>query len=824
MADITKDYEKVCFAAPTKLDLWQLEGYFACRDARAGDKRALRTAQNRLEKIKTLQAKTRAPIQPRRLFLEADIARAQGDVAQAADLYGLAAAAAVKHEYHQIAAFALEGRADLLNAAGRADEAAVFYKEAARAYRRWGHMRKAHALEKPEARASGSGLLPTVTAGGTKHSRTNQSTHNDALNLGTVLKVSQQISTQLHATGVVHAVLSGVAENAGAARAVLVLGAADGGERVYAELEHGTYRELDVALEAYLQLPKSLLRVVRRNGKAVVLADAAADPTFGADPFVREVKCRSLACIPLTRRGDWAGCVVLENRLVAGAFTSNLLEIAQPLLTQAAISLDNAALYADMEARVHERTAALDNRNRQMRVVLDNVAQGLIATDRDGRIGAERSAVVERWFDRGVPDTLAELFEQYSPENKPWLDATWDQLHEGFMPIELTCDQLPKLMRVAERELDVAWQPITDATGAFARMLVVMSDVTELRRQQRGEQEQRESLALLERLTRDREGVVEFIKETSAMVTELRLARASREVDKRLVHTLKGNLGLFGLSSISTLCHDIETALAEGQRDLSSDERATLAAAWEKMVERFQRYLSLEDELLQVYRQDYESALRVLRRDTHPLLHDLELWTLEPLKVRLQRIGEQAKAIAERLGKGPLQIRIEHAGIRLDAAQWARFWSSFVHAVRNAIDHGIETPEERAAQGKGRATLRLSAHLAGDELVLECADDGRGVNWEKIREKARSAGLPAETTEDLTQALFSDGISTRDQVSDMSGRGVGMAALAEACTAMSGKITVLSERGAGTTFRFTFPSMQAHVLRELWVSIPPAAE
>src|SRR4029077_15206701 len=109
-------------------------------------------------------------------------------------------------------------------------------------------------------------------------------------------------------------------------------------------------------------------------------------------------------------------------------------------------------------------------------------------------------------------------------------------------------------------------------------------------------------------------------------------------------------------------------------------------------------------------------------------------WEFEPAERRLMRVGEQARAVASRLGKGAINVEIEHNDVRLAPESWAQFWSSFTHAVRNAIDHGIESSEERLARGKPpQGRLRLSTQMRGSELTVEISDDGRGVDWERVR-------------------------------------------------------------------------------------------
>src|SRR5205823_852333 len=147
----------------------------------------------------------------------------------------------------------------------------------------------------------------------------------------------------------------------------------NGVETVYGEFSSGSYRDIAVPVEAYAALPRSVVRVVRRAGRPQVVSDASNDPGHAADPYVIESRCRSIAGIPIRRKGEVMGFVVLENRMVAGAFTPQLVSLTQALVAQAAISLDNATLYDDLstlnrelEARVEDRTRALRAAQQQL--------------------------------------------------------------------------------------------------------------------------------------------------------------------------------------------------------------------------------------------------------------------------------------------------------------------------------------------------------------------------------------------------------------------------------------------------------------------------
>jgi len=151
-------------------------------------------------------------------------------------------------------------------------------------------------------------------------------------------------------------------------------------------------------------------------------------------------------------------------------------------------------------------------------------------------------------------------------------------------------------------------------------------------------------------------------------------------------------------------------------------------------------------------------------------------------------------------------VVIESNGLRLDPYHWSGLWSELVHVIRNAVDHGLERAEDRsAAQKPARPRLRLATKTAGDHLVIEIEDDGRGVDWDAVRRAARAKGLPADTNEDLTNALLSASVTTREVVTTTSGRGVGLAAVRQRVDALGGYIKLATAPGQGTLFQLAFP-------------------
>jgi signal transduction histidine kinase len=185
--------------------------------------------------------------------------------------------------------------------------------------------------------------------------------------------------------------------------------------------------------------------------------------------------------------------------------------------------------------------------------------------------------------------------------------------------------------------------------------------------------------------------------------------------------------------------------------------------------------------------------------------HAVERLLLEPLTRPLARLGEHACALSRRLGKGEPVLAYAAGGLLADSQRGHALFTALVHVVRNAVDHGLETPEERASLGKGPPVLSFSARVTGGELFVEIEDDGRGVDWERVRALAEARGLPAASSADLVDALFAPALSTRDRVTATSGRGIGLDAVRTEVERLSGRVEVASMRGRGTLFRVRLP-------------------
>jgi two-component system chemotaxis sensor kinase CheA len=305
----------------------------------------------------------------------------------------------------------------------------------------------------------------------------------------------------------------------------------------------------------------------------------------------------------------------------------------------------------------------------------------------------------------------------------------------------------------------------------------------------------------------DRGGAEQFFAEATGLINRIAEGGSTREVEARLIHTLKGSSALFGIESLAEICHELESGLVAERRCTVEAERKRIVDHWSHIRKITNSIMGERRPAIEVDESDWQELTKAIQAHTphDQLLTLAEKWRHEPVALRFTRLAEKAVFLSRRLRRHVVNVRNQSNGIRLDAGRWSRFWVALVHAVNNAVDHGIEDEETRLAQGKSAAgTLWLTARHAGTDLVISVRDDGRGIDWDFLAKKGAERGMPAANKTDLIDIMCMDGVSTARITSSTSGRGVGMAALREAVLSLGGRIEVESEHGKGTTFEFWF--------------------
>ncbi|MBW4562740.1 MAG: AAA family ATPase [Mojavia pulchra JT2-VF2] len=310
-------------------------------------------------------------------LVEAEKARVLGQIVEAMELYDRAIAGAREHGYIQEEALSAELAAEFYFSLGKEKFAQIYLTESYYGYIRWGAIAKVKYLE-----AKYPQFLSQILQDNHKKievNRTISSTDKGSLgvfDLDAIMKASQAISREILLGNLLNKLMKIVLENAGAETGFLILEKA--GNLLIEAFGSVAQDEITVQqstpVESSQQLPLSIINYVRRTQENVVLNDANLEGVFATDTYIINYKPKSVLCMPIVHQGKLIGILYLENNLTTGAFTPERLEVLQLLSSQAAISIENARLYNDLEdynrtleAKVQERTLELEAINLQLK-------------------------------------------------------------------------------------------------------------------------------------------------------------------------------------------------------------------------------------------------------------------------------------------------------------------------------------------------------------------------------------------------------------------------------------------------------------------------
>lgn len=268
----------------------------------------------------------------------------------------------------------------------------------------------------------------------------------------------------------------------------------------------------------------------------------------------------------------------------------------------------------------------------------------------------------------------------------------------------------------------------------------------------------------------------------------------------------------------------------EGERVLRIDVQKIenlMNLVGELVLER-NRLLRLSQSMAEEGLSKKSEELEVVVSSIDRIVGDLQLAVMktrmQPVKKLFQKFPRVARDLSRMLGK-EVELITEGEDTEMDKSLIERLEEPLIHLIRNAVDHGIEPPDERERLGKPRAgQIRLKAYYQGDRVFISVEDDGRGIDIEKVKAKAIEKGIATKdrlekmTEKEILSLVFSPGFSTADRVSEVSGRGVGMDVVMDVVMRFRGTVDLFSEKRRGTRVVMSFP-LTIGIIKSLLVSM-----
>jgi signal transduction histidine kinase len=526
-----------------------------------------------------------------------------------------------------------------------------------------------------------------------------------------------------------------------------------------------------------------------------------------------------------------------------GALTNSInsmLEALEMMYEEVRQSRDCLEIWnQELEKKVTERTASLRN-------LLDHAGQGFLSFGIDLKVAGEYSAECTMFFNREISEEpVSALLYPDDRGEQVFLEALFQKIFQEEDEIirDTYFSLLPGELVLSGRYISVAYKIIDNpAKVKQPAIMLVLTDQTQQKEMESQMQEEKNVLSMVV-------SVVTHFNDFSAAVNQYSAfcqegfgggqgdgCQAGEKLSTlfRTVHTFKGTFGQLGMRNMVAELHKMETVLAT-IREEGVDE-----LAWDCLTEQLEPYTS--EEMLSWLEKDIAVLRDILgesffhQEDTlviessrllgleekiqhsltpgecRLLIPELRRLRYKPFKELLESYPEYILNLAERYDKAVNVFEIDGGETLVDPSKYHYFVKALVHVFRNAVAHGLETPDERLASGKEESgTITCTVHEATEGLTIRITDDGRGMEAAHIREIAVSKGIYDKKTvmsladEEALRLIFADGFSGAEAVSELSGRGVGLSAVRTAIEELGGSVQVNTTLGRGTEFRFFLP-------------------
>lgn len=482
-------------------------------------------------------------------------------------------------------------------------------------------------------------------------------------------------------------------------------------------------------------------------------------------------------------------------------------------------------------------------KDRNMKSLLDGLTTAVFSFNATGTISSEKSIACAQVFGDQPLLNVVDFLKINSgldvEGTKESLELLWnpdtsidfDSLATGVFPSHMA---LPFKAAEPTKFIALTYRQNLNSDGNLEKIIVLANDITDSTLAERNSLLQAERVDRLTKASQSAENYIEsknnfimFIKSSKQIVGKNLAAVCESEMAdlKRQLHSLKGELSLMGHKTCARLVHDIETSLADG----SAKDELVLDAI--KKIER--SFVAESDDVLAVLGLDETSKMIKVNEEkiealisyvkAEPLFQeDQKLQLLakltglmqKPIKHFLKKYEEYVTTTAEKLGK-IVALEFDDKSDEISFNEIQKLDSAFGHLLRNSLDHGIEFPEDRTAAGKdarGKILIAAKRDIAAKKIIFKISDDGRGIDHNKLSEKAVLKNIwSAEQAKNASKdealnLIFLSDFSTKEVITETSGRGVGMDAVRADIENLGGKIDLQTEIKKGTRFTLVIPT------------------
>ncbi|MBT4762637.1 MAG: PAS domain-containing protein [Bdellovibrionaceae bacterium] len=505
-------------------------------------------------------------------------------------------------------------------------------------------------------------------------------------------------------------------------------------------------------------------------------------------------------------------------------------------LELAKVELENYS--KNLEKMVEERTAELNKANLSLKAIMDSLGQGFLIFNEQGLCGDIYTKACESVLeiipkDRNIIDVL-KIVDSERAQYEMWVQAIFAEALPFDSLKELGPDEF---YHSQGNFITLDFYPIRDENNKIINVVLVATDKTLEHEAKIAMEKEKQHSKMVLKLIKNKKQFKDFLDQCiiriKHVVSETKVGHLSFNKDDifRMLHTIEGEAGIFGAEDIrqaSRTPQELLNKMDHEPENAKADIFKQFLSSVEILQKTYENFLTKNEETFntigvtkteKIIEAKYDDALEFLTKlnnssissDTKEQFKDIFL--KESAQSVLSIYNELTASIAAKQDKIITPIKFTGDDLRVDTSYFKPVSSTLVHAFRNIIDHGIETPETRENSNKPiQATIEVHFEKLDNGFNMTISDDGAGIDPEKIRAKLLEKCPELKNNNNLNddswviQQIFNPGFSSRDEVSEFSGRGVGMDAIKTAVESLGGTIHANSKIGIGTDIHIFVPS------------------
>lgn len=471
----------------------------------------------------------------------------------------------------------------------------------------------------------------------------------------------------------------------------------------------------------------------------------------------------------------------------------------------------------------------LDYKNSKLRNILNNVEQGFLTFKADLFIHGEYSLECEKLFGEFIANKqLSDLLYSDNLNAENFMNELIRKIFDAdTLERKLYFPLLPEEITINNRTITLDYKIVKDEKNEDI-MMVIITDITEKRLLEKQMEEESKILKMVVKTIINGEDFRELVKAYEEFTSQnfKNIKNEKHEEIYRQIHTFKGNFSQYEMVNLVNKLDELENKLYENKDNYSIGEIDNLLIySWlKKDLDTIELYTGKDfmqegefcyikkDKLLQIERKIQDTLSPNECRIILPLIKSLQYKSIKDL---LRTYADYVVKLSERLEKNIAPVIITGDDVMIDTNYYQDVVKSLVHIFRNAVDHGIESEDERLEKGKEQiGTINCRVQDEGSNFKILISDDGRGINIKTLEEKTIKEGLYTEeelshfSSFEKLDFIYKQGITTKEQPNYISGRGVGMSAVKACVLKHNGTIEVESKLNKGTVFTLILPKLE----------------